>query len=382
MKFNKIIAFLFVGLLFFCSFGKAHAIYDPLSVKNNIFGIHILFPSELSEAAYLVNSNGGDWGYVTIPMEASDKDLTKWQEFMDNCKKYHLIPIIRIATTDDYFSKTSWSKPTDYDVLDFANFLNSLNWPTKNRYVVIFNEPNRGDEWGGTPDASEYAQILNYAVDVFKRENQDFFIISAGLDNAAANVPGQSISDYTFMYEMNQAVPGIFGKIDGMASHSYPNPGFSMPPSSAREGVDSFYYQEQLAKQFSGKDLPVFITETGWSSNEVSEEQQSQYYIQTFANYWDNPDIVAVTPFVFDAQQGDFSQFSFIGASGKNKIYYAYYNLPKQKGEPELTPYTPNKTSNQAKFPTETFKSSSPMDSLFKTVNPSARKFFKWLLGV
>src|ERR1035437_1768497 len=151
-KIAKLFVLLVLLMLTFSNLNTAHAIYDPTSTLNNKFGIHILFPAELSDAAPLVNSNGGDWGYVAIPMQASDRDLDKWQSFMDDCARRHLIPIIRLATTGDYFNKSSWSQPSNYDVLDFANFLNSLNWPTKNRYVIIFNEPNRGDEWDGTPN--------------------------------------------------------------------------------------------------------------------------------------------------------------------------------------------------------------------------------------
>src|SRR3990167_9546776 len=202
-------------ILYFISVGYSFATYDPLSVPNNKYGIHILFPEEISEAAHLVNSSGGDWGYVTIPIRASDKNLEKWQKFMDESAKLHLIPLIRIATEGDYFIKGSWEIPSKYYVIDFANFLNSLNWPTKNRYVIIFNETNRGDEWGGTPDAAEYAQILDYAVDVFKQRSDKFFIIMGGLDNASVDIYQKSVNQFNYMRQMNDEVPGIFGKIDG-----------------------------------------------------------------------------------------------------------------------------------------------------------------------
>src|SRR5581483_6105137 len=125
---------------------KVHAIEDPTTFVNNRFGIHILFPSEVEGAAKLVNSSGGDWGYVTIPVQSTDRDLEKWQRFMDDCKKYHIIPIIRIAT---YPESNYWTRPTVFDPLDFANFLNSLYWPTKNRYIIVYNEPNSNLEWGG-----------------------------------------------------------------------------------------------------------------------------------------------------------------------------------------------------------------------------------------
>ncbi len=379
--------FLILSFILFFIFNysvKSYAIYDPTSKPNNIVGIHILFPSELADAAKLVNSSGGDWGYVTIPIQASDMDLQKWQSFMDNARKYHLIPIIRLATDGDYFNKISWEKPSDYDVLDFANFLDSLNWPTKNRYVVIFNEPNRGDEWGGTPDPSEYAQILDYATKIFKARNSDFFIISAGLDNAAANVPGQSIDEYTFMREMDQAVPGIFGEIDGLGSHSYPNPGFSQPPLSyGYEGVSSFKYEENLASYLGNKTLPVFITETGWTDNQIPESVQANYYTTSFSSIWNQKEVVAVTPFLLDAQSGPFQQFSFLSGDGQSQKYTALQKLPKIKGEPELNNYPLSSPSDviSPALPTESFNSNASRNYT-ATVSKAAKTFFKWLLKI
>ncbi|HSX40988.1 MAG TPA: hypothetical protein VLF68_05255 [Candidatus Saccharimonadales bacterium] len=329
-------------ILFICLFvfkQEVFAVEDPLSLPNNKFGIHILFPNEIDAAAKLVNSNGGDWGYVTIPIQAGDKDLKKWQEFMDKARILHVIPIIRLATEGDYFNTKVWRKPDFSDVLDFANFLNSLNWPTKNRYVVVFNEVNRGDEWGGTPDADEYAQILGYAVSVFKSKTQNFFIISAGLDNASTN-SSSSINEYSFLQQMNVSVPGIFNQIDGLGSHAYPNPGFSQPPSVMNsESIQSFFFEENLADGLSNKDLPVFITETGWSQERVGEENAAFYLVTAFQNNWSDSRVVAVTPFLFSAQAGPFEQFSFLDKDQKpNGIYKSFQNIAKTKGTPGIEP--------------------------------------------
>lgn len=42
------------------------AINSPTSVVNNKFGIHITDEKDLQDASLLINSNGGDWGYVTF----------------------------------------------------------------------------------------------------------------------------------------------------------------------------------------------------------------------------------------------------------------------------------------------------------------------------
>ena len=378
---KKLTLFAIIVVIGLSLHAQSFASYDPLSKPNNKFGIHILFTEEISEASNLINSNGGDWGYVTIPIQASDRNLDKWQAFMDNCKKYHLIPIIRLATDGDYFSKISWSKPTDNDVLSFANFLNSLNWPTKNRYVVVFNEVNRADEWGGSPDAPGYAEILDYATQIFKQRSSDFFIISAGFDNASINIPNQSADQFTYMRKMELAVPGIFSEIDGLGSHAYPNPAFSSPPSFSTIGIDSFYYQKKLADGFANKKLPVFITETGWSSDSVSYDTQNQYYIQAFNNFWDDEDIVAVTPFIFHADQGSFAQFAFIKNNNPTPIYANYKNFPKTKGLPQLNEnYLLKKNTSNNKFPTVKFDVNEKINSVFNEIDKSAKTFFKWLL--
>lgn len=312
---------------------------NPLAVANNKIGITILDPSELPAAAQLVNSSGGDWGYVTIPIQSGDQNLVKWQQFMNACKKYHVIPIIRLATQDDYFATQDWRTPDEDDILDFANFLNSLDWPTKNRYIIVYNEVNRADEWGGQADPATYAKLLSFAVTVFKSASPNFFIISAGLDNAAPDLGTTYINEYNYITQMNQAVPGIFNQIDGMASHSYPNPGFSQPPdSTSLMGVGSFIHERSLIESMSSKQLPVFITETGWSSTSVSPDTEVQYYDQTFKTIWNNPDIVAITPFLLDAGAGPFEQFAFIDNGNKTKQYQYFYTMPKVKGTPMLPP--------------------------------------------
>ena len=381
-----ILTFLLINIFLINSItASTYAIYDPTTKPNNNVGIHILFPSELSEAAKLVNSNGGDWGYVTIPIQASDKDLAKWQQFMDDCRTNHLIPILRLATNGDYFNKISWSKPNEGDILDFANFLNSLNWPTKNRYVVIYNEPNRGDEWGGTPSPDEYANILSYSVDVFKERNNEFFIISAGLDNAAANVSDQSMNEYSYMRQMDKAVPGIFNKIDGLASHSYPNPGFSQPPSSSGYmGTASFKSEKALAENLDGKKLPIFITETGWTNTQVPESVQAGYYYYTFTSIWNDKNVIAVTPFLLRAGVGPFEQFSFINDNSQKKDkYLTVITLKKVAGIPDLNnyPLTNKPEPTPKNLPFDNF-TKSIQQNYTATVSKATKSFMKWLLNI
>jgi len=387
MKKNKIVKLcIFILLTFFFLHTQVstHAVYNPLSRPNNKIGIHILTINEINQAADLINSSGGDWGYVTIPIQAYDKDLVKWQEFMNTAKELHLIPIIRLATNGDYFNTAVWEKPDYTYILDFANFLDSLDWPTQNRYVIIYNEVNRGDEWGGAPNPSEYANLLAYAVTAFKSKSQNFFVISAGLDNAADNVPNKSINEYTFMQQMNIAVPGIFNQIDGLSSHSYPNPGFAQPPSVLNQkSINSFAFEKQLAESMSNKKLPVFITETGWSSDKISDNIIGDYYTQSLNSVWNNNSIVTVAPFLLKAGGGPFAQFSLLNPDGQpNMRYKAIKNFPKVKGQPEITA---NKVLGdeikKIDLPVKHFEYKEDKSSS-EVKTTAAKVFLKWLLNV
>ena len=77
----------------------------PLSVfaanTNNKFGISMAQPNsdEFAKVKELVNSNGGDWGYVTLIIQENDRNKDKWQGIFNQLRNLHLIPIVRLATS-------------------------------------------------------------------------------------------------------------------------------------------------------------------------------------------------------------------------------------------------------------------------------------------
>ena len=100
--------FIFIVCLFFISAIPVFAIYDPLIVPNNKYGIHIIDENDLLSASFLVNSSGGDWGYVTLVIAENDRKEEKWKEAFRQMRNLHLIPVIRIAST---LSADTWTEP-------------------------------------------------------------------------------------------------------------------------------------------------------------------------------------------------------------------------------------------------------------------------------
>lgn len=380
---KKLASIAFCFLIFGFVIKPVFASYDPISKTNNKFGIHILFTTELQQAAKLVNTSGGDWGYVTIPIQYGDRDLEKWQKFMSDCQTFHLIPIVRLATEPLYSNSRVWRKPNLADIVDFSNFLNSLIWPTKNRYIIVFNEVNRSDEWGGkAPNPAEYAEILNFATEVFTQRNDDFFVISAGLDNASPNDGVSYVDNFVFLRGMGQAIPEVFERVNGIGSHSYPNPGFSQPPSESKpESTSTYKFESNIVEQFAKTKKPVFITETGWNTKLIGEDTASSYLNSALDSWNKDSNVIAVTPFLLDSQNGTFDQFSFLKNSEPTKFAKSYVDFAKQKGDPILTPDQTKRVLAAVTFQAARFDSTKT-DLSSPDSNTLLKFYFKIILGL
>ena len=322
-----------------------YGITDPRIVSNNKFGIHVISASEneASDAANLVNSTGGDWGYITFLIESKDRDVNKWQQFFDQLRERHLIPIVRLTTKP---INSHWEKPYEKEYEAWADFLNNLNWPIKNRYIIIYNEPNHSKEWGNQIDPVSYAQVLNNTIEALKAKSPDFFVMNAGFDASAPQEPPNFYDEERFLIEMNRTVPGIFNKLDGWVSHSYPNPGFIGSPNAQGRGtVRTFEWELQVLRQLGvRKNLPVFITETGWRHSEgasqnlslPSPETVAEYFKTAFSSAWSSNQIVAVTPFLLNYQSSPFDHFSFkkLGSDEYHPHFLTLQQINKNTGSP------------------------------------------------
>lgn len=324
---------LLVGFIVFLGMpSRVIAVVDPLMYPNNKIGVHILSPDEIGQAAKLVNNEGnGSWGYVVVPIQATDRNRVTWERFMKKAKELKVIPIIRVATVVE---GVHWEEPNNYDLVDFANFLNDLSWPTKNRYVIIFNEVNRADEYGGLLAPERYADILANAITIFKERNEDFFMLPAGLDNAAAN-SGTAIKWSRYLTLMQERRPEVFSMIDGFVSHSYPNYAFTGRVSDMHDhSIVSFKHDLALLRKFTDKKLPVFITETGWNMDAVGHERAASNYREAFGGPWSDGQIVTVAPFLLMAGDGPFVSFSLLKKDSSPTLSYLAIKERATNGEP------------------------------------------------
>jgi hypothetical protein len=336
-----------------------------MASENNKFGMGLLQPSDndIENVAKLVNSNGGKWGYVTLVIQENDKNTKKWQEIFDKLRKFRLIPIVRIATIPE---GNNWKRPDEKQAKDWAIFLDSLNWVVKNRYVILFNEPNHATEWGGRVDSKSFKNAIKFYSQALKEKNRDFFVMMAGFDASAPNATPNFLDEYSYL---SQIVDGdLFKYIDGWSSHSYPNPGFVGSVYDYGKGsVRTYQWELGILKELGiDKKLPIFITETGWPHKENTTGRYCGYYscdttsiyiVNAFNNVWlPDENVVAVTPFVFNYQGDPFDVFSWVKPDGKDFYpqYYEVQSVNKIEGNPNQI----NKILIKNKLPIEILEGS------------------------
>lgn len=338
----KNITFLFFFYAIFIFFTKS------ILASDNIFGLHLTQPEDLLTAKNIINSNGGDWGWVTIVIRLDQLDHKMWQDFFDNCRKYHIIPIIRLATIAD---NHNWKIPSFSDIDKLSNFLNSLNWPTKTQHVIMFNEINHGQEWGGEVDIKNYVNLAIYTSKKLKSYNPNFFILGGALDLASPENPPDYKSAKSVYQEIYYYNPLYFDYLDGIASHSYPNHGFiGTPKDTGQHSILGYLWELDFIKQLGiKKEFPVFITETGWPHQEgvannnrfYTTKTTSQFLLDAYSIWSQDKQIKAVTPFIYNYSQIPFDHFSWLDKT--EQLYPEYQkiiNINKSTNQPEqITKY-------------------------------------------
>lgn len=312
---------------------------------NNKFGMYVENSADqITAAASLINSNGGDWGYVLLTMNITDRNGGYWQRLFDPAKSSHVIPIVQLFNNG----------VCNADEIDFgglADTLGGLNWPSRHRYISVFNEVNAGDYWCGHENGGEYAKTLDKAISAFKDKSGDFFIMPAALNSSArtgakSNLGNTYVGEDLFISQMRAAVPDIFNKIDGWATHAYPQPNFSGAIAGGRDSILNYRWELSVV----GRALPVFITETGWIHKEgqeactqysqnglLSENVTATRYKEAFVNYWlPDPRVQAVTPFTWYGSDPCAAGFNFVKSDGS--LYpqgEVIKSIPKNAGSPD-----------------------------------------------
>jgi hypothetical protein len=253
----------------------------------------------------------GPGGYVLQLLSDGNRDLASWQAFMAAARRNRLRPIVRLATRYDH-KQGFWRAPLpdrtrlSYHrvAASYRDFLERLSWPPGERVVVVGNEPNRGDEWGGRIDPGAYARYLRDVAAALRPLG--YTVLNAPLDQYCPNTNGARIDGVkyldaeSFLDGMHAAEPTFYQSIDGWASHAYPQGPFAAPPGEqtfkidllngaenprhlpaapgvVNRGINGYRFDLQKLSSYGAPALPVWVTETGWRHLESNGPSPDDY---------------------------------------------------------------------------------------------------------
>lgn len=277
--------------------------------ERNIRGVHLLLDdgavqwpvSVWEEHLDYARAFTGAGGFIVELVRADDLDTEKWQRLIELAEARQLRVVLRLATWQDPASGWWVAPPKDPGgagyreiAARFARFIGALR-TRRGLDVVVGNEPNRADEWGGRPDPAEYAR---YLVAVGKALHAAapgrVRVLNAALDGFAPDSGGgliggvRSYDTASFLRGMHAAEPEVWQVIDLWATHAYPLGPFSEAPGRREFRIDDValggprtttppfpglynrginaYRWELFVLSSLGvtRPLPVLVTETGW----------------------------------------------------------------------------------------------------------------------
>jgi len=295
------------------------------------FGIGLVGPGSQLDWDLAADLDGPG-GHVRVILAGITRDTTgpdpSWVDAIDAVYDRGQIPVVRLAApwgSADQRDASDDAAHLDYHSLAAAYARVVEGLPRRAGlplWIEVLNEPNLcyewkctagsgdggGDQLGYATTAHEYAALLRDTADALHAIGDPRIkVINAGLAPGGAASCQCGGDGYTagvtsrdFLTEMKAQVPDVFDRLDGFASHACPAQGegwgFFVPYDQAGPGLH--WYAREL--EIVGRDLPVLITETGWTTDGGgSREQIAGWTVQAYQDVWlTDPRIVAVMPFM------------------------------------------------------------------------------------
>jgi hypothetical protein len=227
-----------------------------------------------------------------------------------------ITPIITVIETP------AWARPAGTDIFtpptnrqDYADMMGML----AARYAAregmtweVWNEPNLVEFWATGPNAAEYADLLRRSYAAIKAADADATVLGGAI----------AFGDLPFVRGMYAA--GAGGAFDGLSIHPY---------TAGRAPTDDSNAWYSLRGQFAGMRAamaahgdgakPLYATEFGWSTDDVSDAQRAAYMREAVAIMRTVPGLRAAAAYTINA--ADYPAFGLIAANGAESVTWQAY---------------------------------------------------------
>lgn len=279
-----------IGMLLICGCAS-FLLRDPAPTLNPDFrmGVHLLmdsggtipFPDNWHEHLRYAHLMTGEGGWVVQVVQSNDLNVAKWQQFIDDCARLGLRPVLRLATypSDGHWAAPPMDQDGGYATIaqqwqDFFARL-QLEQPV---WVVVGNEVNNGAEWGGRAEPRAYLRYFLAITTRLRQLDQPLYVAMAALDLYTPHTNGQPFpgTDITmidaaaFLDEIFAAQPDILSHVDFWAGHVYPLGAFYRPPWEREYRID---------RMNGAEFLPLIDPPAGLYNRGVNGYQWERWYV-------------------------------------------------------------------------------------------------------
>ncbi|HEX3692050.1 MAG TPA: beta-galactosidase [Solirubrobacteraceae bacterium] len=202
----------------------------------------------------------------------------------------------------------SWASPTDAG--DYAAFVKAAverygpGTAANLRWWELWNEPYDSYAWSGhTPEPEAYAHDVVAAAQAARSIAPSVKLLIASDYDDSPQAGGSSPWQTTWIDDMFAAEPSLGKWIDGVSVHPYgANPSLPITQTGGwkdASGEWSFQRIDSARAKFlaHGVNVPFWITEIGWSTEEVSEAQQASDYADLIPQVAARPWVRALFPY-------------------------------------------------------------------------------------
>ena len=188
------------------------------------------------------------------------------------------------ADSNDPYSDQSFSFP---DLGAWRRYIRTTaqHYRGRVRYWEVWNEPDNGVFWQGTPDPQAFARLLRAAYEEIKAVDPENMVLIGG------------VSPWDSQYLRGIALAGAWDAFDILAIHPYIDP---LSPEAGRIGASGVAAARALLNRYGHK--PIWVTEIGWESGisernslgSVDERTQANYLVRAYLTLLAEPGVEKV----------------------------------------------------------------------------------------
>jgi hypothetical protein len=173
----------------------------------------------------------------------------------------------------------------------------------------LWNEPNQHFNWKPAPDVTRYAAWFTAVRAAILERDPSASIALGGLAGITASPDGDP-SGMAFLQQLHQL--GV--EPDIIALHPYA--AAAQPPDHHIAWENNFDVVAEVHDYLAstGRETPIWITEWGWSTGEVTQEQQAAYVAQSLRMIRDEYPYVTLATYFLDYDRQPDYHFGLAGS--------------------------------------------------------------------